>query len=476
MHPKTLFDIQMRKYISNILLLFATMMAVTSCLGDDENKVILYDDTAITAFSLTGADIYNHTISSTGEDSVYKVNAATSVSEILFHIDQIKAEVFNTDSLPVGTDVSKMLCSLSTLNNGVPFIESLEPEDPVYLSTTDSIDFSEPRVIRIYSSDGQRYRPYTIRVNLHKEVGDSFVWKAMPVNPDLATVKKMRAAVVGQHLVVLAQQGNGTHVYRHNTTAGAQWECKENLFAASASENITVRHDSLFVLDGQTLWVSTDGEHFDELLTNSGLSQLLGANSKQMYALNQLGSIMVSTDGGRSWNTDRVASSADVMPVTDIAYTSLPQGFTGNSEYSVFAGSRDSLNYPDDAYGKVWRKIVDANNSQDNKWICINEDLDGRYSLPRLSNLQLFVYDGAMIAIGGKGIGGCDKEAYSQFYESRDGGITWKDTKRCVLPAGFDSTLTTLAVTVDTDNHIWMICGGTGQVWRGRLNRLGWKQ
>ena len=29
-------------------------------------------------------------------------------------------------------------------------------------------------------------------------------------------------------------------------------------------------------------------------------------------------------------------------------------------------------------------------------------------------------------------------------------------------------------MATDDDNFIWVVCGGTGQVWRGRLNRMGW--
>ena len=29
---------------------------------------------------------------------------------------------------------------------------------------------------------------------------------------------------------------------------------------------------------------------------------------------------------------------------------------------------------------------------------------------------------------------------------------------------------------VDDDNYLWLICEGTGQVWRGRVNKLGWEE
>ena len=53
----------MRKELRNFVMLLVASLAVASCLEDDTTEVTLYDDTAITAFSLTGADIYYHTLS-----------------------------------------------------------------------------------------------------------------------------------------------------------------------------------------------------------------------------------------------------------------------------------------------------------------------------------------------------------------------------------------------------------------------------
>jgi hypothetical protein len=41
---------------------------------------------------------------------------------------------------------------------------------------------------------------------------------------------------------------------------------------------------------------------------------------------------------------------------------------------------------------------------------------------------------------------------------------------------GFDKNAKSVAVAVDADNFIWLISSGTGEVWRGRLNKMGWKK
>ena len=56
---------------------------------------------------------------------------------------------------------------------------------------------------------------------------------------------------------------------------------------------------------------------------------------------------------------------------------------------------------------------------------------------------------------------------------SKDGGINWRKSSLYTFPTGFNSTAV-FGATVDNQQNIWMVCGGSGQVWRGRLNRLGW--
>ena len=86
--------------------------------------------------------------------------------------------------------------------------------------------------------------------------------------------------------------------------------------------------------------------------------------------------------------------------------------------------------------------------------------------MPVLSGLTLIQYGDSFLAFGGD---------YRKVYVSRDKGITWKVSKYVTMPADFDYTTTGVQVVLDDDNFIWLYCKGTGQVWRGRLNRMGWE-
>ena len=86
-------------------------------------------------------------------------------------------------------------------------------------------------------------------------------------------------------------------------------------------------------------------------------------------------------------------------------------------------------------------------------------------------------YDDGILAFGGEGIGGWDEPAFTMIYQSRDNGLTWKYNPYYYFPDEFDNIYTTkVTPKVDKENFLWLYCEGSGQVWRGRLNKLGWKK
>ena len=93
-----------------------------------------------------------------------------------------------------------------------------------------------------------------------------------------------------------------------------------------------------------------------------------------------------------------------------------------------------------------------------------------RFPLKRLRGLSVANYGEGMVALGGSGFGGSTAAPFASLYESRDGGIAWRTRDYLPLPSGFQSTDGVFAITSDADNYLWIVCGGTGQVWRGRMS------
>jgi len=387
------------KSVKAILLIFMSVALCSSCLNDSDTEVTLYSDAVVTSFTLGTVNRYLHTTSQAGTDSVYKTLVAGS--NYKFHIDQVNRRIYNTDSLPVGCDVSHVLCTIGSLNGGAVVLESADSAATLsYYSSTDSIDFSQPRTIYVYSSDGAARSRYTIQVNVHRQDGDHFDWQ--------------------------------------------------------------LADDS---------WTPADVSLPD------GIRQILGASTTETYALATDGRLMVSRDGGQSWQEDQIAGDAAMLPVRDLALASYPMTLADSTDYVVLVGNRSVDDYPDEQIAMVWRKIVDyGSHAPQGRWVYMERTDNNRQALPRMEGMAIVRYDGSILAFGGAGLGGVTRTPWSTVYQSRDNGINWRTTTAYPMPEGFDAAATRVEAEVDDQQFVWLRCSGTGQVWRGRLNRLGWKK
>ena len=383
------------------MALLLAVLGLTSCLKSSDSEATLYNDAAITAFTLGTVNRYT-TVSKA--DTTYMAKAVFTGSGYKFTIDQIATpdsvdglvvmarHIYNCDSLPVGTDVAHILCTITTRNNGMVGI--YEPADSVFYYTNDSIDFSRPRLARVYASDDSGYSDYVIRLNVHQEEGELFVWKQM---------------------------------------------------------------------------VDFPVPELDVLPTPDGIKQLLGGCTTEQYALSTENQLMVWSDSQSLWIRDSLDADSTLLPTEDCSLVSYPMDYSVETDYVLLAGNREEKQADGTTKytSAVWRKIVDYGKyGMRTPWTYIDRPKEAPYQLPYLKGLTIFTYDDSVLAFGGD---------YRKIYQSRDNGITWKENARYKMPEGFDYGATSVWVVKDDNDYIWLFCYGTGQVWRGRLNRLGWK-
>lgn len=161
----------MKQYFHALCMMLIASVLTTSCLGDDE-ETALYSDTAITAITLGTLNRYIQTTTD-GVTSTTKVKVTGS--SYVMNINQLTYEISNPVALPAGTDIAHVVCTVTTRNNGVAMLLSESGDEETYYAGTDSIDFTNPRTFRVYSSDGTATRDYTVTLNVEESEGD-YAW------------------------------------------------------------------------------------------------------------------------------------------------------------------------------------------------------------------------------------------------------------------------------------------------------------
>ena len=170
----------MKKYIHVLCAALTCVVLYTSCMNsDDNNSAVVYDDMAITGFRLTSINRLVHSTTKAGKDTVIKKTLANPVP---FTINQETYEIYNVDSLPYGCDTKHVLATISSKNNGQIMIKSFVGDTLSFYRSTDSIDFSKPRVLEVYTSDLKAYRSYTVEVNVRQYDNSTMQWERVTLD------------------------------------------------------------------------------------------------------------------------------------------------------------------------------------------------------------------------------------------------------------------------------------------------------
>lgn len=470
-----------RKFFAFILLLSAGL-SLSSCLSSDDDTNIEYThDTAITAFSLGTMNRYYLGKTSDGtKDSTYATTIAGS--NYKFYIDQTAGKIYNADSLPVGTKISAALASI-TAKQSSPLFWVLKDKDNkdslAYYSSSDSVDFSKPKEIRVFNNDYSAYRTYTITVNVHKEGPDSFVWHSLAAqNGDLAALAGMKAVSAGNCVYVFGKSNGVTKIFKTGLNGGA--------FGSALTSNVVLSEEaykSAIAKDGK-LYILNNGEvltsdgainnaiNWESVTTDTSLLQLIGASSNYLYAYSAAG-IAVSKDNGASWTPDAMDDKgADFLPTENLSLVVKPVRSVKGAENLLLLGNRKVReNEEKDTVATIWTRTFDAGEATDSyQWNYVEYQAG---MLPYLNTLQVALNDSGYVALaaGDYKVGSATMEK-CKWYVSKTG-LDWSVDTTVVMPAEF-AVSRPAAFVRDANNYYWVI--NNGYVWKGRYNRDGWRK
>jgi len=447
---------------------------MASCVKDSDDDTVLYDEAAITTFVL--GNVNKYTVS---DGTTTKTTFAGS--KYKFVIDQINRKIYNPDSLPYGTDPKHILCTIGTVNNSVALYKGNGEDDKeiyYYHSNTDSIDFSAPRQFRIVSNDGTGYSDYIITVNVHQQDDVPITWNTVKQDENLAKLTALKSFYYSNYFYIFGTDDSETKIYR--TQDGTSFELLNESYPLSAQawQNVTMLFNTFFMLEGGKLYASLDAVNWDnvDFISPTPLKKILGSCMHELYALSTDNTILKSQNFGDTWEEETLDTDAQFLPTEDIAMVSYPTLMADNTDYVLMVGNRSAETYPADNICMVWRKLLDYDDdSNSGCWSYMDLGGEEDYTIPYCENINLLLYENSVLAFYGLNKDMEDDDSpYDKILQSRDNGITWKENKYYVMPT-FDKNPTWVGSAVDKDNYIWMFCAGTGDVVKGRLNRVGWE-
>lgn len=450
-----------RKFFAFIALITATL-SLSSCLSSDETTVEYTHDTAITAFSLGSLDRYTKT--KAGKDTLLKANVKGS--DYKFYIDQAQRLIYNVDSLPCGVRDTAILATISSKNNSPILLMDINKTDSVaaYYSSSDSINFSKPRFIRVYSSDYSAYAQYQVTVNVHKELPYEFKWHELAQNnSQLAAFSDLKAVACGDDIYVFGKTAEGTQVLKSAINDGSAWSSimmNVNL-SSDAYQSAVALEGKLYISDGGKVYASADAATWALVSSeNADVKQLIGASSKNLYAYNTAAGISVSKDKGVSWEQEKLDTDKAYLPKQNISMNVAGVLSAKDVENVMLLGTRDkALN---DTVATTWLRTVDYDANEDGQWNYLEIENNKSGKMPWLDQVITCAADTGFVALGSNG----------KWYKSQNAGLTWKQDKMVVLPAKF-ATEGRFAFCRDKQHYYWII--RNGYVWRGRFNIDGWR-
>ena len=469
---------------------FATSLFFSSCLNNDVEEIVLPSESSIHSFSIGTVSMEKVTKDSLGNDSTYI--DTVSCAHYPFTIDQLNRTIENKDSLPVGSDISKILVNIEADTKAIVYErreENGEVKDTIW-TPSDSIDFTRPVAFKVFAHNGMVGKSYMVTVNVHKQIPDTLEWSHFTTSHFAsAKLNKQKTVVCNNALYTFGTKEDGTavaEVLPINKTSMGTWQLVTELPAGTNTYSLQSWKDMLFfIADGKLHKLNADAS-IEQVGLLYDLNSLVGfgnisANKEVMFAYNEEHKMLaLNADGSLARN-----QSFDF--VENIAFN------TDRLSAAHFATKHNK---------SLTRTIVMGNSTNENDTIAsvfnytTNDDKWGKIALkepticPNLENISMIYYDKKLYAFGG-GISSQNIKPFEHFYCSIDNGLTWKQVKKSMVFPKEDSPKHpnvrpfanyytpnvegSYSAVVDQNHFIWLVWEN-GNITRGRVNRLGFAQ
>lgn len=453
----------MKKNLAIYLALFSLLFVGNSCMPGDDDNLSYSPYAMLESFKLGNVRSSYPAFTDDGRDTI--VEKTVDFSTVKFSINQATGEVYNVDSLPYATDVSKLVVNIGVNGSASIYVDSIAAYD--YFLTTDSLDFSRPRKIRVMSYDTKYRRDYVVSVNVHKVEPELMKWDKF-LSVDKAFVP-LRALEFNGELCLFGEKNGQMMLARTALQGEPYWseDSIESLSVGADMKTIQAFGGALYLAAADGIYTSTNGSEWSLAYGASGMLSIVGTsdNDGKMWVATA-DELFVTYDGDSYESAGALPAGFPVSGVSIVS--SQLKHYKDLIRYTV-------IGYPaSGAKATVWSRL-----SNENEWVKF-ENEGNLNPCPSLKGLSVIGYDDFLYALGGAGdINGVKVQPLSSFYISKDNGITWKAPTDFYqrLPKELVGHDVPFVVTVDSNNVIWIVTGGDDNaVWKGLINRLGFKK
>lgn len=460
------------KFLTVITSLLTAAFMITSCLDSNEVEIEYSSESSITAFSIN--DIETQYVDSIHYGKDTTITATVVGDNYPFVIDQTQRLIYNVDSLPVGTDISKVVVNITADTSWILITDqsSTESTDTLWTST-DSLNFENPVKFKVVAYSGAYGATYTAKINVHKQVPDSLQWSYLGNGLD-NTIEAQKAVALDDRIYVFAAQGTQVALTSTSITDGRSWTALQPLDLPDNADYSSAMAwgEQLYIVAGNDLYTSADGNEWSRVNTSTPISQLIANvyndNNRKLYAIDTENHFIESTDGV-TWDVKEEVPAT--FPSGNFSYAASP---LETNSYIDRISVMGETTLATDTASIVWSKLTTENAWGDYP---VNEE-ESNYC-PKLEHIGMIYYNNQLYAFGGPGkSNGNDLPAFSRFYESTDQGVTWSPISQYVFfPEEFTDLYTQAngrySFAVDKNDFLWILWSQSGQVWRGRINKLG---
>jgi hypothetical protein len=299
---------------------------------------------------------------------------------------------------------------------------------------------------------------------------DSMVWRKIASNFP-AQIQKQKAVVANNEIFVFAEQETQVGMSKMEIS-NKQWTAIQTIDIPVKADysSVMVWNNQFYMLAQNQLYTSANGLNWSKVETSETFAQLTACitleNSQKIVGINTENQYVESTDG-INWETYETIS--DEFPTQNLSFAANPLA-TNDALGRILVMGYNPANK--DTANVIWTQLA-----TDQEWTNLAYE-NNKLLCPNFENPSMIYYNNQLYAFGGPILGLKESKAFSHLYTSMDNGITWKKITELVM---FPEEFTQLyqkangnySWVIDQDNFLWIMWSETGEVWRGRINKLG---